>query len=168
MVKKIKIAFGGKMRVGKDTAVKYCKSKVVSSDHFSFAEPIYEIMRFAQKKANLKYEKDRKFLQYIGTEWGRSKDENIWIDILLEKSANSKKDYIFVSDLRFENEFNMLKKNGWICVKIQKKHNKIYNKHISEHSLSNIADSEWDFIINNDDSLQKFYEEISKILELNN
>lgn len=160
----IKIAFGGKMRVGKDTAVKYCKSQVDSYDHFSFAEPVYEIMKFAQKTAGLKYNKDRKFLQYIGTDWGRAIDENIWINVLLEKGNKSTKNYIFVSDIRFENEFEALKQDGWICVKIVKK-TKLVDSHISENNLDTIEDYKWDYIVTNNSNINNFYNKIKTILD---
>ena len=160
----IKIAFGGKMRVGKDTAVKYCKSQVDSWDHFSFSEPIYDIMNYAQKTVGISNKKDRKFLQYIGTEWGRDIDENLWINLLIKKANNSAKDYIFVSDVRFENEFNTLKNDGWICVKIVK-NTRINNNHISETSLDNIDDSKWDFVITNNSNVNEFYSQIKRILD---
>ena len=160
----IKIAFGGKMRVGKDTAVKYCKSQVDSYDHFSFAEPVYEIMKFAQKTTGLKYSKDRNFLQYIGTDWGRAIDENIWVNVLLEKANKSTKDYIFVSDIRFENEFEALKNDGWICVKIIKNTN-ISNAHISENSLDKIEESKWHYVIENNANVEIFYNKIKTILD---
>lgn len=160
----IKIAFGGKMRVGKDSAVKYCKSEISSFDHFSFSEPVYEIMKFAQETVGIKYNKDRQFLQYIGTDWGRVIDENIWINILLNKARKSTKDYIFVSDIRFENEFEALKNDGWICVKIVKKTN-LSDSHISENSLDNIEDCKWDYILTNDSNINNFYIKIKTILD---
>jgi hypothetical protein len=136
----VKIAFGGKMRVGKDTAVKYCKSQVDSYDHFSFAEPVYE------------------------TDWGRAIDENIWINVLLEKGNKSTKDYIFVSDIRFENEFEALKQDGWICVKIVKK-TKLVDSHISENNLDTIEDYKWDYIVTNNSNINNFYNKIKTILD---
>jgi hypothetical protein len=159
----VKIAFSGKMRVGKDTAVEFLKSKTTSSDHFSFAQPIYEIMNYAQTVANIEKTKDRQFLQYIGTEWGRGKNENLWVNILLDKAKKSKKDYVFVSDVRFKNEFLSLKKDNWICIKIVK-NTSITDNHSSENDLDNIDDQKWDYIIENNDTLQVFYEKLELIL----
>jgi hypothetical protein len=129
-----------------------------------FAEPVYEIMKFAQKTGGLNYNKDRKFLQYIGTDWGRAIDENIWINVLLEKGNKSTKDYIFVSDIRFENEFEALKQDGWICVKIVKK-TKLVDSHISENNLDTIEDYKWDYIVTNNSNINNFYNKIKTILD---
>jgi hypothetical protein len=97
-------------------------------------------------------------------DWGRSIDKNIWVNVLLEKANKSTKDYIFVSDIRFENEFEALKNDGWICVKIIKNTN-LNNSHISENSLDNIENSKWDYVIDNNTNVDFFYNKIKIILD---
>ena len=63
----MKIAFGYKMGAGKDTAVDYLKQKY-GGTHLSFAGPIYTILENAQHICGFPVEKDRQFLQFIGTE----------------------------------------------------------------------------------------------------
>jgi len=54
--------------------------------------------------------KDRKLLQWLGTEWGRTIDENIWVSILKEKIdiamavCDNENPLFIVADCRFENE----------------------------------------------------------------
>ena len=76
-----KIAFGGKMGVGKDFAVEYLRNRY-SGNKLSFAKPIYDILNFAQKTCGFREEKDRQFLQFIGTEWARQKNPDIWVEKL--------------------------------------------------------------------------------------
>ena len=164
-----KIAFGGKMGVGKDTAVNYMISKL-GGEKTSFAGPIYDILYYAQDKCMFKKEKDRKFLQFIGTDWARKIDPLVWIRLVLNKQY---KNNVYLSDLRFINEFKHLKNNGWICIKIQRSQKSIKNnrkgtgssKHISETSLSSIPDKDWDYIIDNNNNIREFYKKLDDIIK---
>tara|TARA_B100000902_G_C26805513_1_gene666569 strand:- start:60 stop:581 length:522 start_codon:yes stop_codon:yes gene_type:complete len=162
----LKIAFGGKMGAGKDCAVKYCIKKY-GGVHLSFAQPIYDILHYTQKLCGLEQTKDRKFLQFIGTEWGRDIDPNMWIKITIKNTPVDQN--AFLSDLRFQNEFDSLKDNGWICVKllreqlISRKGTGDLN-HQSETELDTIPQNSWDFIIDNTESIKKFYEKLDTLI----
>ena len=120
---------------------------------------------YSQTVANIKHEKDRQFLQFIGTEWGRNKDKDIWVNILLKKSSiiNSN---CFNDDVRFINEFEALKENGWICVKINRENREIKGdtNHSSETSLDIIHDKRWDYVIDNNGTLEEFYNKLDNIV----
>ena len=173
----LRIAFGGKMGSGKDTAVDYLISKYnnkkQSSHKLSFACPIYNILYHAQSICGFKREKDRKFLQWIGTEWAKSRDSNVWINILL-KNANSypSSDNKLLSDLRFPDEFKALKNNGWKCIHIIRPMDTQVgttdmDTHISETSLEDIPKDEWDYIVINDGTLEDLYKKLNEIKFLN-
>jgi hypothetical protein len=161
----MKIAFGYGMRVGKDTAANYMM-KQVGGKKLSFAHDLYDILHYAQDKCGFKKEKDRKFLQFIGTEWARSIDTNVWIKSVLDKSSGTGNFY--VSDLRFKNEFDALKANGWTCVKIIRNDNFVKDSsssetsHISETELDSLSDHEWDHIIVNNGT-DSYFDELRKL-----
>jgi hypothetical protein len=67
----LKISFSGKAGSGKDVSVKYLIDKYGGKKFFS--KPIYDILYYAQNICGFKQEKDRKFLQWIGTEWVKYK-----------------------------------------------------------------------------------------------
>lgn len=161
----IKLAFGYKMRVGKDTAVDYLISKI-GGEKLSFATPIYEIVSFAQKTANLPIYKDRQLLQYIGTEWGRGLDPNIWVNILIDKSNKIADKNLFISDLRFKNEFTILQQNGWTCVRIDNTNPTEISNHASEVDLDTLEDNKWDYIIKNTASLDLFYTNLDNMIDI--
>ena len=157
-----KIAFGGKMGVGKDFAVDYLIEKY-SGNKLAFAKPIYDILHFAQEVCGFEQEKDRKFLQFIGTEWARQKNSNIWIDKLHNSVIPTENS--FVSDVRFPDEFYSLKENGWICIKILRDHQKNREgtgstKHSSEAMIDIIPDEDWDYILVNNGTKEDFREQI--------
>jgi hypothetical protein len=160
----IKIAFGYKMGVGKDEACSYLTNKY-GGEKISFATPIYDIQRYAQLRCGFSNEKDRQFLQYIGTEWARKKDPDVWIRLAINDSP--KEGNVFLSDLRFQNEFHSLKKEGWFCVKIDRSLVDIEERkgtgtifHESETSLDSLKESDWDYIIQNNETIENFYKSL--------
>lgn len=162
----LKIAFGGVMGSGKDTCVDYLCTKYPEHTRISFAGALYDILSYAQEKCGFEKNKDRKFLQFIGTEWARNIDENVWINIVLGKDI---KGVGLLSDIRFPNEFNALKNNGWICIKVTRDNidkNRVGNgdnTHSSELRINDINDEHWDFIINNNSTLEDLYKRLDKI-----
>jgi len=161
----MKIAFGYKMRSGKDTSVNYLISKY-GGEKISFSKPLYDILHYAQKVCNFPIEKDRKFLQWIGTDWAREKDNNIWINLAI-KSIENIDGNVYCSDVRFINEFKALKENGFIVIKIERNltfTNKSSTNHISENDLDKIENSEWDYVIKNNGTLKELYRQIDDIV----
>lgn len=163
----MKIAFGCKMGVGKDTAADYLISKYGGQKH-SFARPLYDIMNYAQQLIGVEQVKDRQFLQYIGTEWGRSKDPDIWVKVAIRDTPIAGN--VYLTDVRFPNELKGLKDNGWICVKIVREttdENRIgtgSSDHTSETAMDEQPDDLWDYVIRNDGSLQEFHEKLDIIV----
>jgi hypothetical protein len=163
----MRIAFGYKMGAGKDEAVSYLIKKYGGA-HISFAKPIYDIMHYAQQRCGFKIEKDRKFLQYIGTEWGREKESGIWVRLAIESTPPTNQN-AFISDLRFLNEFEELKKHGWTCVKLVRAHQENRkgtgtHEHFSETALDSVPDDEWDTILYNDGSLEDFHSKLESLV----
>ena len=175
----MKIAFGYKISSGKDTCVEYLIEKYGGIKVY-FAKYLYDILYYAQKLCGFQIEKDRKFLQWIGTEWAREKDPDIWVKLTIQESKKiinehfeNKKEIpnLYCSDVRFINEFNELKKDGWVMIKILRSNNindeRIGNgkyEHISENQLDLMEDSNWDYVIENNGSKEELFEKLEKII----
>jgi hypothetical protein len=162
----VKIAFGFERRVGKDTSCDYLISKI-GGVKLAFAEPLYKILNFAQDTCKFEHCKDRKFLQYIGTEWARNIDENIWLNLLLDKVNHiNGKSNIFVSDLRFKNEFDALKSNGFITIRIKRNIEELdgYKNHQSDLDLNNF--NGWDYTIYNTNNIHGLYSQLDDIIKI--
>lgn len=161
-----KVAFGYKAGSGKDSCVEYLINKY-GGIKLGFADPVYDILHYAQKACNIKTHKDRGFLQYIGTEWGRKEDPDMWVKLLFTKIPSSKNCYI--SDVRFPNELKALKDNGWCCIKLNRNIQKTREgtgdlQHSSEIELDKISDYEWDFIIDNNGTLEELFCKLDDML----
>lgn len=164
----IKIGFVSTMGCGKDTAVDYLIRKY-GGTKISFSKYLYDILNFAQNICGFEKEKDRKFLQFIGTEWARNKNPNIWIELVLKSIKEiPENENIFCSDIRFLNELEMLKENKWICIKIDRNVEISQRlgtgdeKHISERELETCG--KWDYFIENNGSLDDLYKKIDEII----
>lgn len=167
----LRIAFGFCARSGKSTATKYLVENYGGIEK-SFAGPLYEILYFAQDICQFPQEKDRQFLQYIGTDWARKKDEDVWVNRLINDiRSHPPQENIFVSDLRFPNEFYTLRKNGFKTVLLlrdtecDKTFGSGSKQHDSETAMNVIDNSEWDFVIDNNFSLNNFYSDIDGIVQ---
>ncbi|AHL67626.1 putative deoxynucleotide monophosphate kinase [Chloriridovirus anopheles1] len=159
----VKIAFGYDRRVGKDTSCDYLLSKY-GGIKLSFAAPLYDILGYAQKVCGFPRTKDRKFLQFIGTEWARHTNKNVWVDLLKNKVLENAHQNIFVSDLRFQNEFKVLKSLGFVCVRIvgdSKIASDGYSNHQSDNDLADCTD--WDWVIENKGELQELCAKLDQV-----
>lgn len=114
----LNIALVGKAGSGKSTISNYLVKKY-NFEQEKLANPIYKI---AQEYFNMT-KKDRKLLQFIGNGF-RALNKDIWINHLI-KRINEKKEIFrsvmfdlrfVIDDCRFENEFNILKENGFIII----------------------------------------------------
>lgn len=161
---RVKIAFHGKMGSGKDTGVDFLIKKH-GGTKLTFAKPLYDILYYAQEKCGFKHEKDRKFLQFIGTEWAREIDDNIWVNLALKK-LDTLSGNVYNNDCRFINELIALKNKGFICVKIKRtkvNNNRAGTGDIFHKSEMGLSDDLFDFVIENNNSLDDFYTQIENI-----
>lgn len=165
-VMQLKIAFSGAMGTGKDSAVAYLINKY-GGTKVAFADPLYEIMYYAQKVCRFRPTKDREFLQWIGTDWGRKREEGVWVRLAMEK-ANSTDDNVYISDIRFPDELQAAKDNGFLCVKLTR--STVESDRVGSGSLTHASETNlntmqgWDLTIENDGTLEEFHEKIEGLV----
>lgn len=117
----IKIAFAAPMRAGKDEAVSFLRTKLPGAKHLKFADPLYDGVLLLKAMYGFKDdEKERGLLQYIGTDWARTKDPDIWVKNFARRVEPLADSNLLLSDARFMNEFEHLQKTGWTLVKIDR------------------------------------------------
>lgn len=102
---------------------------------------------------------NREALQYIGTDLFRNSFPNIWVDTLL-KDYKETSNWI-VTDVRFLNEAEAIKKLGGTLIRIERQQEKdSASEHISETELDNYV---FDYTINNDSDYINLYKQILNI-----
>lgn len=166
-----------RLGLGKDTFCNYIQNIENSIIKIAFADPIKQIAQIMYPDlpkhflyGDSKYRNEiipnsfkdndplkvRDLLRDIGTN-GRTYNEEIWINALSIK-VNQNNCSTIVSDVRFINEFNCLKKLKFYLIKI--KRNIIgATEHQSETEQDLIKDEDFDFIINNDERIRIFRKE---------
>lgn len=164
--KPLKIALGHQARVGKDTFAAYLEEREVSGK-FSFAEKLYEATASIQSILGKPLEKDPALLQMLGSDLKLHYGDNIWVDATMKKirqfEAHNPTANIIVTDIRFPNEMEALKIEGFTTIKIARKDRPIDRdpNHISETAL---AGAQFDYTINNNGTMEDFYAEINRVI----
>lgn len=120
----------------------------------SLAQPIRDMLscllpdeyvgRFADKDRPLSQlggKSVRYALMTLGTEWGRNlMDEDIWVQLLLDRIADSGEEKVVIDDSRMQNEYNILKYYGATFVRIRREPiDSEYIKQRAEDSKKGVA-----------------------------
>ena len=128
MVEKMIIGLAGKAGSGKDT-VRSIMEQYYGFTGKAFADPLRDMARsfldagdISREYMNSRNLKEsiipevgfsyRKLVQTLGTEWGRSLNPDIWLDIVRSNIEKSRADRFVISDVRFPNEFEWIMKSG--------------------------------------------------------
>jgi hypothetical protein len=103
----------------------------------------------------------REFLQRLGTEAMREGlHENVWLNALYSDFDFEKSKWC-ITDMRFKNELESVKKNCGITVRINRP-NSIIIDHPSETELDN---EQFDYVIENNGTLEDFEQKIDDFLQ---
>lgn len=111
----------------------------------------------------------RQLLIDIGTGLGRGYNQNIWLENLDVRIAklNKKKhkpDAIIVSDIRFKNEFDHIKNNGFCMIRLLREDSSKID-HVSETQQEEILDTDFDFVLKNNSSLEDLKNKVFSIVD---
>ena len=69
---------------------------------------------------------------------------------------------LVVTDVRFDNEANIIKELGGIIIKVKRKNKKNLDQHKSETSIEKIK---CDYLVKNDSNIENYYKKLSKIVK---
>lgn len=165
------IGFTGKMGVGKSTAISEidlvasCPVKLVK-----FAQPLYDIQEFAYERISSvlarpeDFKKDRKLLQWLGTEWGRGLREDLWVQIWTTRALYlSSKNVVVCDDVRFDNEAETIKALGGVVVHILGPSRGADIGIASHKSEAGISPSLVDYVLTNEGDEDDFKDRVSDL-----
>jgi hypothetical protein len=158
------VGLSGKAQSGKDTV----GAAFVNKHEFIRVASADALKRIAMRTFGWDGEKDargRKFLQDLATAV-RGYDPDFWINITLKEiqrqndSERNNKNFV-ITDLRYTNEANSLKKAGAILIRIEREGIELFD-HESETQLDNYDG--FDYLISNNDSISKLEQRVETIL----
>jgi cytidylate kinase len=139
----MRVAICGKMCSGK-TYIADKLSSEFNLEKFSFAGKVKEI---SDELFDITY-KDRKLLQNIADKM-KEIDKDVWAKYTMRQIGN--KENVIIDDLRFQNELNYLKQNGFKIIKLlidddtqllrlSEKYSKDFNNHVSRRNHNSEID----------------------------
>ena len=98
----------------------------------------------------------RRLLQVLGTDVGRKMfGENVWVKMLMDNLNHE--DRVVISDVRFPNEAEAIKKLGGSVWRINRHNHSAANGHTSEHAMDNYM---FNHVIYNDGTIDELEEEV--------
>ena len=98
----------------------------------------------------------RRLLQVLGTDFGRKMiGDDVWIKMSLSDLRQGNR--VVISDVRFPNEADAIKKLGGTVWRINRRNNTAVNHHASEHAMDNYMFSH---VIYNDGTLDDLSDEV--------
>lgn len=174
------IGVTGAARAGKDTIAAYLVEKY-NFDRYSFASPIKTACNFIfgwdsrHSDGSLKEIVDlvwgispRFAYQTLGTQWGRDIiRDDIWI--VAAKEFIKKTDRVVISDVRFDNEAEMILNSGGVLVSVIRNSDSMIelSSHRSESGLS-LHLMENAYVINNTGSFVDLYKQLDMLMMVEN
>jgi hypothetical protein len=168
------IGLTGSMGSGKSTVAALINGKANRVVHtFKFAQALYDMQEFIYRRAGMTPVKDRKLLQWLGTDWGRSIDPSIWINIWKKDVSKALEDsptsLIVCDDVRFDNEAEAVQAMGGIVVRVdaspEVRGNRIALINTGHASENGINDKFINGTINNNGSLYDLEKAVKALLE---
>lgn len=173
------IGIVGNIGTGKTTVANYLVTKRGFTE-ITFSTPLKQIAEiFGFEKSQLYGTQEekleinklwgisgREFMQKFGTEICREQFprilniEKVWIKLFEKAYEESKSNNIVVSDVRFEDEADSIKRKGGILVRINRK-----TKHNINHK-SELQNFKIDFVIENNTTIINLYRKINSIINV--
>ncbi|WP_308583439.1 deoxynucleotide monophosphate kinase [uncultured Pseudomonas sp.] len=177
-MKPLLIGLTGKARSGKSTAAEHLVGTYLL-EKYAFADPLRDGLMAIFNLDPTYFEGDRKeqplvwldrsprqLMQSMGTEWARNTvHPDVWV-----KLAEQNLDYMtralgavlgfVVSDVRFENEADLIRQRGGTVIHISRKDAQAVNPHISEDGVIVRQD---DLILRNNGTVEEFLRSLDEV-----
>lgn len=166
------IGLTGQMGAGKSTVLELLQS-MMQVKLVKFAAPLYDMQKAIYERAGLPPPpvKDRKLLQWLGTEWGRTISPNLWVNIwkndVMAVQRADRTMSIVADDCRFDNEAYAIRDLGGVVVRVvadvevrAKRIALINTEHSSEMGL---PPGLIDYTIDNSGDLESLYKQVLRV-----
>lgn len=139
--------------------LKECASTILGVPRFMFESGEFKESFTSLPLSNKEGEPmtNREFLQYFGTEVGRSIDKDLWIKALMYSYGRDKESHWIIPDVRFPNEADAIRNAGGVLWKIEREGSGAGN-HISEKLIDDIM---VDIIIENNLDMKYYIKAIT-------
>lgn len=179
-MKPLLIGLAGLARSGKDTAAQHMVNNH-GFQAYAFADPLRDGLMHILNLSPCDFEGDQKeqplpwlgrsprqLMQSLGTEWGRnSVHPELWLLLaaqnldLLARTHDTARGFV-VSDLRFNNEADFIRKRGGVVVHMDRLAATPVNRHSSEDG---IWSAPGDFWLPNDGTYDELFANVDRVVD---
>lgn len=174
------IGLTGKAGSGKDTVASWM-APILDASTYAMAAPLkdgYAAMFGRHPNEMTREEKEapipgfdfspRVAMQRLGTEWGRSLSQNIWVQMAEREyqarlTHGLKGNYMIITDVRFDNEAEWVAGHGGVIVRVERPDVGQVAQHASERGL---APGYVDHVLYNTGSLEDLKEQAIQLAEV--
>lgn len=164
----LRLAFGHQARVGKDTVADYIIANNGPCVRLAFATKLYQITDNIQNTLGMSVEKDANLLQKEGSLLRDHYGGDIFVNKLIEDMTtainNDPTINVIITDVRYLNEFEALKKLGFTIVKITRD-NRVINRDSNHTSETSLVGAKFDMVIDNNGTLQDLYSQVDSLIK---
>ena len=175
----MRIALSGLKRSGKDTVGSYLIQNY-SCKRFAFADEVKRLARDLFPEEFVQNDKPVDLLQWLGKTM-RQRNPDVWINKLTTMIQLTKDPVpnLVVTDVRYPNEVQALKKLGFTIVKVQvpvevsiercKATEVNFTEELLLHESEQLAQSNeqyYDYVIENTGTIEELYNKIDKLVEV--
>lgn len=178
-MERVIVGFTGRAGAGKDTAADVIMATAYGNwKRYSFAGPLKDassiLFNFTHEQLYDPKEKEviddrwgkspRQILQWLGTDVLRAHiTEDFFTEHMKQRIEKTEKS-IVITDIRFDNEAELVKSMGGIVIKIERSEAEGSGTKHSEHATEKgISEQLIDFTVNNDGTIEEFY---NKVLDI--
>jgi hypothetical protein len=147
------IGLTGKAGAGKDTFASFVSEKEV----LAYASPLKDATAFLFNFTKEQLYKDKETVDL------RNFDNDFFIKNMEQRLSQTKSSLVIVTDVRFDNEAEIIRKKGGIIISIERPNSNatLHTNHSSEQGISkNLID----FTICNDGTLEEYRQKVENIL----
>lgn len=134
-------------------------------------------MRYPRKDGT--YLTPREALQRLGSEWARNNYEDTWVDLVMRQADQmlqadsplypTPPKGVIITDIRFPNEFDALKKRGAKVVRIKRPGAGLKGEaanHSSEIALDQHLNSEFDYVLDNSGTMEQLEDNVVEMMKV--
>lgn len=147
----------------------FCLALFETKSNKAFMDLKHWLQNLAEKHPQIS---PRIVLQSLGTEWGRTIDNDVWVKYAIRK-ANALIEAghrgVVIPDIRFQNEVAAVKRNNGFLVRIKRPSTDLFSTkvgitgHASEAEQQNFTDNQFNLVINNDKSINDLLQAVDVI-----
>ena len=170
------ILISGKARFGKDLTANLIKEQLELKDKKVLVTHYADLLKYICKTFfewnGVKDSVGRTILQFVGTDTIRGIKPDFWVDFIISilTMFDDSWDYILIPDTRFPNEIVKMKSSGLNCIAVRINRpnfvSSLTNEQLNHISETALDDYRFDYIIENDSSLDGLKREVDKLIDI--